>query len=117
MMTQSGVKSIERGDVVLCAVQGDYGKPRPAVVVQSDIFNQTHDSITICPMTTHLVHTGLFRISIVPVNANGLNQASEVMIDKVTSIKREKIREKIGQLSFEQMSKISEALRFWQDLD
>ena len=26
---------VKRGDVVLCAARGDYGKPRPAVVVQS----------------------------------------------------------------------------------
>ena len=45
---------IKRGDVVLCAAPGNYGKPRPAIVVQSDLFNPTHSSITLCPVTSDL---------------------------------------------------------------
>jgi mRNA interferase MazF len=43
---------MERGDIIICALSGDYGKPRPAVVIQSDLFNPTHASITVCPITT-----------------------------------------------------------------
>ncbi|MHB8211101.1 MAG: type II toxin-antitoxin system PemK/MazF family toxin [Acidithiobacillus sp.] len=30
---------MNRGAVVVVALQGDYGKPRPALVVQSDMFS------------------------------------------------------------------------------
>lgn len=108
---------IKRGDIILCALQGDYGKPRPAVVVQADIVNETHDSITLCPLTTHLIDTPLFRISLLPTKQNGLKVASQVMIDKITSQKRDKIREKIGSLTPDQLKKINDALRFWQDVN
>lgn len=45
---------MERGDIVICVLSGDYGKQSPAVVIQSDLFNPTHSSITVCPMTSHL---------------------------------------------------------------
>ena len=53
---------IKRGDVVICAAPGDYGKPRPAVVVQSDLFNGTHSSVAVCLITSHLEEAPLFRI-------------------------------------------------------
>ena len=55
---------IERGDVVICAAAGDYGKPRPAVVVQSDLFNGTHSIVAVCLITTHLEDAPLFRIPV-----------------------------------------------------
>jgi mRNA interferase MazF len=63
---------VKRGDVVVCAASGDYRKPRPALVVQSDLFNPTHASITICPITSALQDAPLFRITIDPSAANGL---------------------------------------------
>jgi len=107
---------MRRGDIILCALQGDYGKPRPAVVVQTDIVNETHDSVTLCPLTTHLIDVSLFRVSILPTKANGLKVASQIMIDKITSQKRFKLREKIGELTTDQLQKVNEALRFWQAL-
>ena len=47
---------MNRGDIVICVLKGDYGKPRPAVVIQSDLFNLTHTSITICPITSYLIY-------------------------------------------------------------
>ncbi|OGT45496.1 MAG: hypothetical protein A3E82_03560 [Gammaproteobacteria bacterium RIFCSPHIGHO2_12_FULL_38_11] len=108
---------MRRGDIILCALQGDYGKPRPAVVVQTDIVNETHESITLCPLTTHLIDASLFRISILPGKQSGLKQTSQVMVDKITSQKRVKLREKIGELTIDQLKKINAALRFWQDLN
>ena len=53
---------MRRGDIVICVLASDHGKPRPAVIVQSDLFNETHDSISVCPITTHLVEAPLFRL-------------------------------------------------------
>ena len=107
---------MRRGDIVLCALQGDYGKPRPAVIIQTDIVNETHDSITLCPLTTHLIDAPLFRVPITPTRQNGLKAASQVMIDKITTQKRIKLREKIGELTVDQLKKVNDALRFWQNL-
>ncbi|MDX8409270.1 MAG: type II toxin-antitoxin system PemK/MazF family toxin [Mariprofundales bacterium] len=67
---------MKRGDVVVCALAGDYGKPRPAVVVQSDLFNPTHASIVVCPITSHLVEAPLFRINIPANSKTGLKKPS-----------------------------------------
>jgi len=104
---------IERGDIVICALSGDYGKPRPAVVIQSDLFNPTHHSITLCPITSHLIDAPLFRISLTPNKLTGITLASQIMIDKVTTIKSEKITKKTGKISSEEMQKLNDALKLW----
>jgi len=107
---------IKRGDVVLCVAKGDYGKPRPAVVVQSDAFNPTHASLTVCPLTSSLVSAPFFRVSVAPASENGLKKRSQVMVDKVASLSRERIRGVIGRLSGDQMREIGAALILWMDL-
>lgn len=104
---------IKRGDIVVCAISGDYGKPRPALVVQSDLFNPTHASITVCPITSHLIDTPLFRVSLLSNADNGLRKNSQVMIDKIVSIRREKIQEKIGQIKQSQLQAVTDALMLW----
>lgn len=108
---------VARGHVVLCAAPGDYGKPRPAVVVQSDLFNPTHASITVCPITSELQDAALFRITVDPGPANGLRKRSQVMVDKVQSLRRDRIRRWVGALSPSQMAKIGAALRLWLSLE
>lgn len=56
--------SLKRGDIVICVLSGDCGKPCPAVVVQSDLFNSSHASVTVCPITSCLVDVQLFRFAI-----------------------------------------------------
>lgn len=107
---------MQRGDVVICVQSGNYGKPRPAVIVQSNLFNETHNSITICPITTHLVEAPLFRLLISPTKQNGLKTASQVMIDKITTLKRDKIRQKIGTLTSDQINKLNDAILLWLEL-
>lgn len=107
---------VERGDIVLCVLSGDFGKPRPAVVVQSNLFNSTHTSVTLCPLTTHLLDAPLFRLSLVPSAANGLKHPSQIMIDKISSLKTNKIREKVGRLSLTQLNTLNQALTLWLDL-
>jgi len=86
----------KRGDVVLCVLSGDYGKPRPAVIVQSNLFNPTHASVTVCPLTTHLVDAPIFRLPIEPIESNGLKSLSHIMVDKISTLKIEKIGKKLG---------------------
>ena len=108
---------MKRGDVVVCAAPGDYGKPRPAVVVQSDLFNPTHASVTICPITSELQDAPLFRLTIEAARGNGLRTRSQVMVDKLQSLRRDRIRRSVGALSAAQLAKVDEALRLWLGLD
>lgn len=100
---------MKRGDIVLCVIAGDYGKPRPAVIVQANLFNAKHPSIALLPITSHLIETPLFRIPIQVTKANGLNQLSQVMVDKITAVRRD-VRERIGKISPSLLTKIDTAL-------
>jgi len=107
---------MERGDIIVCALSGDYGKPRPAVVIQSDLFNPTHNSITICPITSHLIEAPLFRLSLKPNKLTGLTLYSQIMIDKIATIKFEKVTKKIGELSSEEIEELNSTLKLWLNL-
>lgn len=100
---------MRRGDLVTVALQGDLGKPRPALIIQSDLFD-AHPSITILPVTGELRNAPLFRISVNPSELNGLSKPSQVMVDKPQSIAREKIGAVIGQLDDEAMLAVNRAL-------
>ena len=100
---------MKRGDLVTIALQGDLGKPRPAVVIQSDLFDE-HPSVTILPVTSELRNAPLFRIPIKPSDKNGLSKQSEIMVDKAQSVTREKIGEVFGRLSDEEMLSVSRSL-------
>lgn len=100
---------MRRGDLVSIALQGNYGKPRPALVVQSDLFAE-HPSVTILPVTSKLRDTPLFRVLIEPTETNGLRKSSQVMVDKVQTISREKLGEIFGRVTEEDMLAVSRAL-------
>ncbi len=100
---------MRRGDLVTIAMQGVYGKPRPALVIQSDLFIE-HPSVTFLPVTSELRNTPLFRVRIEPAEINGLHIASEVMVDKAQTVPREKIGEVFGHLTGEEMLVVSRAL-------
>lgn len=84
----------------MVALQGDLGKPRPALIIQYDLFD-AHPSITILPVTGELRSAPLFRISVNPSELNGLSKPSQVIVDKPQSIAREKIGAVIGCLGAE----------------
>ena len=105
-----------RGELVTAIVPGDFGKPRPVVIVQANAFVEHHPSVTVCPLTTHLTGLRLFRIMVAPDKRNGLNEPSEVMIDKLNSLRQERIGITIGRLSALDLSAIDDALRRWLDL-
>ena len=100
---------MKRGDLVTVALQGDLGKPRPALIIQANLFNE-HPSVTILPVTSELRDAPLFRIQIEPSETNGLRKPSQVMIDKPQSVAREKIGNVFGHLDDKTMSAISRAL-------
>ncbi|MGH9722059.1 MAG: type II toxin-antitoxin system PemK/MazF family toxin [Bryobacteraceae bacterium] len=112
-MTEPG---FSRGDVVICALPGDYGKPRPAVVVQSDLFNQTHASVVLCPISSEVTGLSLFRVSVARSAVSGLAADSEIMADKISAVKQARIRRRLGALSHDHMQALDRALRLWLDL-
>ncbi len=104
---------MKRGDVVVVVVPGDYGKPRPAVVVQTDLVNDTHASIVVCPITSHMQDAELFRLTIQPSPGNGLQKISQVMVDKLVAVRRDKIGQVIGTLDDELLIRLNRSLAFW----
>lgn len=100
---------MRRGDLVTIALQGAYGKPRPALIIQSDLFAE-HPSVTILPITSELRNTPLFRVAVSVSEHNRLSVTSEVMVDKVQTVPRDKIGEVFGHLAEEDMLAVSRAL-------
>ncbi len=100
---------MRRGDLVTIALQGDYEKPRPALIIQSDLFSE-HPSVTLLPVTGELRDAPLFRIRVEPSETNGLQKPSEVMVDKAHSISRDKVGSVLGHLAEEQMLAVSRSL-------
>lgn len=104
---------VRRGDVVTVALPGNYGKPRPALVVQADLFNATHSSVTLLPLTSTVVDAPLFRMTIDPNRDNGLTRVSQIMVDKVITVPREKVGASIGRLEDDAMLRVGRALAVW----
>jgi mRNA interferase MazF len=100
---------VKRGDLVTIALAGDYGKPRPALVIQSDLFD-IHPSVTVLPVTSELRDAPLFRLRLEPTDANGLRKTSEVMVDKAHTVARDKVGSTIGHLDDETMLAVNRAL-------
>ncbi len=110
------MEGLKRGDVVLLALQGDYGKPRPALIVQSDLFIATHPSVTILPLTSELRNAVLFRIDVAPSAGNGLRKPSQIMLDKISTIAWEKVGERIGRLDDQTLMRVNRSLMVWLGL-
>lgn len=98
-----------RGDLVTVVLAGAYGKPRPALVVQSDGFAHLA-STTVLPLTTALMDSPLLRISVKPTAANGLRQLSQVMLDKATTVRNDKVGSTFGNLDADTMVRINRAI-------
>lgn len=109
---------MKRGAIVIVAAKGAYtGKPRPAVVVQSDLFNPTHASVTICPITSDCVDAPLFRLTLPSGQRTGLKSVSQVMIDKIVSVPRAAVSTAIGQCSAGELDGIEDGMRRWLGMD
>jgi mRNA interferase MazF len=103
---------MQRGDVVTVAAAGDHGKPRPAVIVQTDAFPENHASVVICQLISELADAPDFRITIEPKPENGLRLKSQVMADKPVTVRRDRIGRKIGHLGDQDMARLGIALAF-----
>lgn len=108
---------MKRGTIVVVAARGAYtGKPRPAMVVQSDLFNPTHSSVTICPITSECVDAPLFRLTLPPGSRTGLRVVSQVMIDKIVSVPRQAITAEVGECDPREVEAVDDGLRRWLGL-
>lgn len=102
---------MSRGDVVIVAAPGDYGKPRPAVIVQSDALSGGHASVVVCQMTSELVEAD-FRVTVVPGGETGLNVASQIMVDKPVTVRRARLGTRFGRRSSADIARLNAALAF-----
>ncbi len=100
---------IRRGDLITIVMQGDFGKPRPALVIQADQFCE-HTSITILPITSTLVDAPLLRVTLQPNADNGLKMPSQVMVDKAMTVKCNKIGSTFGRVDSDTMLKVERCL-------
>lgn len=97
-----------RGDLVTVSLPGDYGKPRPALVIQSDFLMEL-ESVMLCPITSDLKNAA-FRVTLEPTPANGLRALSQVMMDKISTLPRTKVSAPFGRLDDERMKAVDRAL-------
>jgi mRNA interferase MazF len=101
---------VQRGQFVVVATTGDYGKPRPALVVQSDLFAEL-PSVVICPLTSLLRDDAdQFRLQVDPSKRNGLREVSQIAIDKITAIPVAKIGAVIGEADDALLMRVNRAL-------
>lgn len=100
---------MRRGEVVTIVLPGAYGKPRPALVIQSDLFDAL-GSLTVLPITSEQRAAPLLRISIEPTESNGLRKKSQVMIDKTQTVPRAKVGSTIGRLRADTLVEVERAL-------
>lgn len=100
---------MKRGDFVTVALNGDFGKPRPALVIQSDRFD-AHATVTVLLLSGTLVDAPLLRVTVEPAEQNGLQKPSQVMIDKAMTVKRDRIGGVFGSASDTDMIKIGRSL-------
>jgi mRNA interferase MazF len=99
-----------RGDLVTIAISGDYGKPRPALVIQSDAFAEL-PSVTVLRLTSELHEWPLLRITVPPTQANGLRKPSQIMIDKAATVPRARLGACIGRLEADSLRSVERALQ------
>ena len=101
---------MRRGDICIAPAPGACtGKPRPVVIVQDDRFDSTA-SVTVCPLTTQLVDAPLIRVAVEPTAAAGIEQSSQIMVDKVTTLPRANVQERVGRLTDADVVRLDRAL-------
>lgn len=103
---------MRRGDVVTVAVSGDYGKPRPAVVVQTDALTEEHGSVIVCQMTSVIEDAPEWRVTVEPSPQNGLHARSQIMADKPVTVRRARLGAPIGRIGDGDVARLNVALAF-----
>lgn len=100
---------MKRGDIVTVAAPGDYGKPRPAVIVQSDHLGET-DSVLVCLVTGTLRDASIYRLDVPADETTGLRAPSQIMVDKIVAVRRAKCSTPIGKLGPESTQALNQLL-------
>jgi mRNA interferase MazF len=103
---------VKRGDLVVAAAPGAYGKPRPHLVVQADVF-MAHPSVTLLLITSELTAAPLCRVTVDPSDTNGLRAISQIALDKAVTLPADKITNVIGQLDVDTMVRVTRGLAVW----
>lgn len=107
---------MKRGDIHYVAAPDFFGKVRPAVIVQSDKYLQDPTSLTVCLIMGAVPGRPMFRV-VLPAGArSGLEKISEVMIDKVMSLPVDRVKNRIGAVSIEELRRIDQAIKDWLSL-
>jgi mRNA interferase MazF len=107
---------LKRGEIWTVAGGKDYaGKPRPALILQDDRFDAT-ESITVCAVTTDPAEAPLFRVPIAPNQRNGLTVLSRLMVDKITTVRKNKLGHRIGHLDPKDMERVNQAILIFLSL-
>jgi mRNA interferase MazF len=101
---------LRRGDIVLAATPGDFGKVHPAVIIQANLFLQGLNSVTLCPLTSELEDASGFRIEVTPSEDNGLRSISQIMVDRIMTIRPDKVRQVIGAIDESTTSILDQSL-------
>jgi mRNA interferase MazF len=97
------------GDLISVSLRGEYGKPRPALIIQSDRYAHLN-SVTVLPLTSNLTNSEPCRVVVEPSPQNGLHERSHVMVDKASTVLREKAGPVMGRLSDDDMAAVNRAL-------
>jgi len=108
--------NVKRGDLVTIAVSGDYGKPRPALVIHADAFESV-PSVTVAPLTSEIYEAPLLRVTIHPGREVGLHRLSQVMVDKITTVPRAKVGQRIGSVDAGALRAVNRAIKGFLDLE
>jgi mRNA interferase MazF len=102
--------AVTRGDVVIVVAPGQLGKPRPAIIVQADELGDTTTSVIVCPLSSTVQGSGRLRPVIESTESNGLRVKSQAMTDKITALRRDRIRDVVGRLDPKQVNALDRAL-------
>lgn len=106
---------MKRGDLVTVAIAGDFGKPRPALIVQADPFELTA-TVTLLLISSDLVDAPLIRLTVAPDATNGLRLVSQIMVDKAMTVRRDRIGSALGRLDPEMMITVNRSLALFLGL-
>jgi mRNA interferase MazF len=104
---------MRRGDIVTVAFQGDFRKPRPALIIQSDVFNEIHATITVSLMSSEIVDAPLFCITVAPTPENRLEKIGQMQVDKIMTIRRDRIGAVIGRVDDDTLVGVKRAVAVW----
>ena len=107
---------MKRGELYWVAGFKDFGKVRPAVVVQADAFNENPTSVTVCLLTGERVDAPLFRLDVPADTETGLDKPSQIMADKLITVPVARIKEPIGKIPARTLSTLDDSLRLGRSL-